>query len=129
MKRYRVDRIGNLLFTRAAVHGPAGTKVVRLLVDTGSSFTILPVEVLEAIGCDPVIRKRHVRLITGNGIVMVLRVPVEWVHVLGQQVDRISVAAHTIPFSEFFDGLLGMDILTLLQARIDVPQQIITVNE
>jgi predicted aspartyl protease len=53
MGSYRVDRIGNLLFARAAVHGPSGTKVVRFLVDTGSNFTILPVEVLEAIGCDP----------------------------------------------------------------------------
>lgn len=77
MKRYRVDRIGNLLFTRAAVHGPGGTKVVRLLVDTGSSFTILPVEVLEAIGCAPATSRESARLITGNGIVIAPRVSVE----------------------------------------------------
>ena len=40
-----------------------------------------------------------------------------------------SVVAHTIPFSEFFDGLLGMDILTLFRAQINVPQQIITLED
>jgi predicted aspartyl protease len=117
MKRYRVDRIGNLLLTRAAVHGPGGTKIVRLLVDTGSSFTILPVEVLEAVGCDPAASREHARLITGNGIVVAPRVPVEWLNVLGQRIEGPSVVAHTIPFSGFFEGLLGMDILTLLRAQ------------
>jgi len=44
--------------------------IIRLLVDTGSSFTILPVEVLEAVGCDPTASRERVRLITGNGIVV-----------------------------------------------------------
>jgi hypothetical protein len=46
MTRYPLEHIGNLLVTKAAVSGPAGVKVVRLLVDTGSVYTILPVEVL-----------------------------------------------------------------------------------
>ena len=129
MKRYRVDRIGNLLLTRAAVHGPGGTKVVRLLVDTGSSFTILPVEVLEAIGCDPAASREHARLITGNGIVIAPRVSVRWFNVFGQEIEGISVVAHTIPFSEFFDGLLGMDVLTRLRAHIAVPQQIVILED
>ena len=38
---------------KAAVAGPSGVRVLRLLVDTGSVYTILPVEVLESIGCSP----------------------------------------------------------------------------
>lgn len=128
MTSYRVSCIGNLLVTRGAVHGPGGTKVVRLLVDTGSSFTILPVEVLEAIGCDPAASKDHVRLITGNGIVIAPRAPGEWFHGLGRELKAFSVVAHTIPFSQFFDGLLGMDILAHFQAQINVPQQTIEVT-
>ncbi len=129
MRAYRVDRIGKLLLTRGAVHGPSGTKVIRLLVDTGSSFTILPVEVLEAIECDPTISRDHVRLVTGNGIVIASWVPVEWLNVLGHEIKPFSVVSHTIPFSEFFDGLLGMDVLTLFQARINVRQRLIKVTE
>ncbi len=121
MKRYHLDRVGPLLLTRAAVHGPDGTKVIKLLVDTGSSYTILPVEVLQAIGCDPTLRREgEVRLITGSGVVIAPRVSVGWFHVLGQRMEGQQVVAHTIPFSGFFDGLLGMDVLTPLQARIDI---------
>jgi predicted aspartyl protease len=35
------------------VTGPGSTKVINLLVDTGSTYTILPVEVLESIGVSP----------------------------------------------------------------------------
>ena len=91
MRHYCVDRIGDLLLTRGAVHGPGGTKVVRLLVNTGSSFTILPVEVLEAIGCNPAASREHVRLITGNGIVIAPRVSVKWLNVLGQQIGGVQL--------------------------------------
>ncbi len=47
MTRYPLERVGSLLLTKAAISGPASVKVVRLLVDTGSVYTILPVEVLE----------------------------------------------------------------------------------
>jgi len=44
MTRYPLQRVGRLLVTKAAVSGPAGVHVVRLLVDTGSVYTILPRE-------------------------------------------------------------------------------------
>ena len=51
MKRYSVRRVGSLLITKAALSGPAGTKVLNLLVDTGSTYSIAAVEAVEAIGC------------------------------------------------------------------------------
>jgi predicted aspartyl protease len=109
------------------VGGPGGTKVVRLLVDTGSRYTILPVEILIAVGCDPTTSQDYVRLIAGNGIIVAPQVSVEWLNVFGHQIIPCAVIAHTIPFRQFFDGLLGMDVLTLLQAHINVPQQVIEV--
>ena len=76
MTSYPLERVGNLLVTKAAVGGPAGVKVVRLLVDTGSVYTILPVEVLESVGCSPVVSTEHVRLITGSGYLIAPRVQV-----------------------------------------------------
>jgi len=58
------------LIARAAVTGPAGTKVINLLVDTGSTFTILPVEVLESIGLSPAESKEHERIATGSGYII-----------------------------------------------------------
>lgn len=76
MKRYQLARIGSLYFTRAALPGPQGVAVVRLLIDTGSTFTVVPVEVLEAVGCSPATTKEHVRIATASGYLIALRVSV-----------------------------------------------------
>src|SRR5881392_703525 len=108
MTRYPLQRMGRLLVTKAAVNGPAGVHVVRLLVDTGSVYTILPVEVLESVGCSPAVSTEHVRLITGSGYLIAGKVQALWFQCLGQKVDQIAVVAHTLPFGSLVDGLLGM---------------------
>lgn len=118
MTIYPLERIGNLFATKAAVSGPAGVKVMRLLVDTGSAYTILPVEVLESVGCSPAASTEHVRLITGSGYVIAPRVYVLWFQCLGQKSNDISIVAHTLPFGILVDGLLGMDFLRPLNARL-----------
>ncbi len=119
MKRYRAERVGSLLLIRGALQGPGGTSVLRLLVDTGASYTVVPVEALEAIGCAPPPDAERVRMITGSGIVVAPRTPVSAVHVLGAELKDFPVVAYTLPFG-FFDGLLGMDVLSRLRARLDI---------
>ena len=46
MKKYQLINTGNLLITKACISGTDGNKVLSLLVDTGSSYTIMPVEAL-----------------------------------------------------------------------------------
>lgn len=125
MTRYPLERVGNLLVTKAAVSGPAGVKVVRLLVDTGSVHTILPVEVLESVGCSPAVSTEHVRLITGSGYLIAPRVRVLWFQCLGQKENDMAVVAHTLPFGILVDGLLGMDFLRPLNARLLMAEGVI----
>src|SRR5215813_7064831 len=127
MTRYPLQRLGRLLLTKAAVSGPAGVHVVRLLVDTGSVYTILPVEVLEYLGCSPASSREHVRLITGSGYLIVPKVQVVWLQCLGQRVDRMAVVAHTLPIGSVVDGLLGMDFLAPLGARLLITEGVIEV--
>lgn len=111
-KSYRLERRGRLLLLRAAVGGINGqASVLRLLLDTGSSYTMLPVEALEALGYDTHRPLRRVRMITASGIIVAPVVRVSWFHCLGQRVEDFPVAAHTLPPGTFVDGLLGMDFL------------------
>src|SRR6266481_3871691 len=122
MTRYQLERVGSLLSTKAATSGPAGVKVVRLLVDPGSIYTILPVEVFESLGCSPAESTEHVRLITGSGYLIAPRVRVSWFQCLGRRVDQMVLVAHTLPFGSLVDGLLGMDFLGLLNAKMLIPE-------
>ena len=59
-----------MLLTKAAVSGPAGVKVVRLLVDTGSVYTILPVLVDGLLGMD-FLRPLGAKLLLAEGVIEV----------------------------------------------------------
>ena len=119
-ERYTLIRAGNLLVARAAVTGPAGTKVINLLVDTGSTYTILPVEVLESSGLSPAESEDHQRIATGSGYIIAPVVRVRRVSTLGRDFHRFPVIGHTLPFGGPIDGLLGMDLLVRLRAKIIV---------
>ncbi len=120
MKEYHLEKVGSLLLTKTTVKGPEGTMVMRLLVDTGSTYTILPVKVFESIGCSPAESREHVKIITGSGTIIASQVDLVWFQSLGQKIDKFKAVAHTLPFSGPINGLLGMDFLLAIKAHIDL---------
>lgn len=119
MKRYSVGRVGSLLITKAALSGPAGTKVLNLLVDTGSTYTIAAVEAIEAIGCSSVGSREHVRIVTGSGYIVAPLVKIPRFECLGHKAEGFKIVAHTLPPESAVDGLLGMDFLQKCKAVIN----------
>lgn len=119
--RFSVTRHGSLLLCGAIVTGPRGARDLILLVDTGSNHTVMPTEVLEAVGCSPAISRDHIRITTAGGVLIAPRVRVDALTIFGQRIEGAGVIAHDLPFSGPIDGLLGMDVLTALGARIDIP--------
>jgi len=121
-KSYRASRFGNTLLLRAVVGSGSGNVLqVQLLVDTGASYTMLPVEVIEKLGYDTHHPLRQVQLTSANGIVVAPLVAVSWFNCLGQLLKNFRVLAHTLP-SASFDGVLGMDFLTRCRAIISVEE-------
>lgn len=118
-RKYSLQRIGQLFSLRAVVSGTQGTRALRLLLDTGSTYTILPNEVLSSIGLDPFASKERVRIITGSGYLIAPRVQVQRFDCLGYRIEGFKVVGHTIPPDSFVDGLLGMDFLMQAKAVID----------
>jgi len=85
------------------------------------------VEVLESVGCSPASSREHVRRITGSGSLIVPKVQVGWLQCLGQQVDRMAVVAHNLPTGSVVDGLLGMDFLAPLGAKLIITEGVIEI--
>ncbi len=118
---YRLQRQGDLLWLRAAVgRGEQNSVVVRLLLDTGSSFTALPTQVLERVGCNWREPNRTTTIVTAGGVITVPIVAVPWFNCLGIRRENFPVVALNLPVSAFSNGLLGMDFLRECRAVIDV---------
>lgn len=116
-KAYSVIKSGNTFLVLAAVGSESASAApglkflkVKLLVDTGASCTILPVEVVRRLGYDVSRPVGMVRLAAANGIIVAPVVKLSWLNSLGRLMKNFQVAVHTIP-SPAFDGVLGMDFL------------------
>ncbi|MBE9188127.1 retropepsin-like domain-containing protein [Microcoleus sp. LEGE 07076] len=122
-KVYRLLRYGqNLLAVQATVGSREGGDFVRvrLLVDTGSSFTILPVQALQNLGYDTRNPLRRQELVTGQGRIYVPVINVSWFNCVGQLIENFEIVAHDIPPNIRIDRLLGMNFLTRFQTVISV---------
>ncbi len=111
MKIYKLEKHGQLLMVRTRVVGLNNLTYPKLLLDTGSAYTILSKEILYSIGCDPAYSKRTQRIITGSGYEIVPVVSVKKFNCFGKDIDGFEILAHTLPFGVYVDGLLGMDFL------------------
>ena len=120
---YRVRRQQNILWLRAAVRGSNNIPLlVRLLIDTGASYTVLPRKILERVGCnlnEPINRKK---IVTANGAIEVPIVTIPSFDCLGVKKVDYPVVALDLPANSLTDGLLGMYFLDRVKAVIDVAQ-------
>jgi predicted aspartyl protease len=116
---FRLKRHGVLLACNALIRGPLGTHNVELLIDTGSSHSVAPVEALEAIGCSPSTSPEHLRITTASGVIVAPRVPCESLQIFDRILQPTHLVAYDLPFAGAVQGLLGMDALAHLGARID----------
>lgn len=120
MKAYRLERHGHLLMLKAFIEGIEGNAYPRLLLDTGSAYTIISQEILENIGCSPATARKRQRIITGSGYEIVPAVRLNRFHCLGKIINDFEVLAHTLPFGTYVDGLLGMDFMNRFELEIKI---------
>ncbi len=120
-KIYRLQRHGDLLWLRIVV-GRKGENplFLRLLVDTGSSYTVLPARILKRIGCNLDAPIKTTTIVAAGGAIRVPIVAVPWLNCLGIEKENFPVVALNLPGTALVNGLLGMDFLKESQAIIDV---------
>ena len=115
---YRLRQVGELMSLKAVFGSNDGMKSVRLLVDTGSSYTVLPTDLLQELGCDLQKPISRMALVTAGGTVYAPIVAVPWFSCLGQRYENFPVVVKDVPFGTFTSGLLGMDFLRKCDAII-----------
>lgn len=119
---YKLSNYGGLLKINATVGGKNVKAVLlSLLVDTGSTYTILPINVVRRLGCDIKNPLRREQIITGKGTLAlqpVVNIP--WFNCAGQFRENFEVVAYNIPANLGLDGILGMDFLRAFKAVISI---------
>ena len=77
--------------------GPRTFRIIKMALDTGASYTIIPLETAIAIGYNPALSKKHIEITTASGVVIVPK--------------NFEVICHDLPFQSPVKGLLGLNFL------------------
>jgi predicted aspartyl protease len=128
MKQYRLTVRKDLLFTRAALRQQERTRVVSLLIDSGSTYTIVSWEVLLSLKLDPAASRVRRPITTASGALVLPEIAVEEFHALGQRLERFPILVHTIPLGGQVDGVLGMSFLRRFDLELNFKQALVRLD-
>ncbi len=92
--------------------GPKGSRFVKMILDTGASFTMASPQILSEIGCDPVLSSNVKKICTASSVEFVPFVKLPVVEALGYKVGYLDIVAHLMPTSIPAEGLLGLNFLS-----------------
>ena len=94
-------------------------KIVRMVIDTGASFTVIPYEVASVLGLHPEKSSQREEIITASGVIdaPVLEIPL--LSALGAEARCFKVLCHDLPSQSRVEGLLGVDFLAYFPPYVD----------
>ena len=112
----------------AEVTGPVGGVVLKPVLDTGATTSLLDRAALLSLGVDPDRSAQRIAMTTGSTVEVVPLVVLTRLSALGTHRFGFPVIAHALPASSAVDGLLGLDFLRGRVPTIDFPAGQITLS-
>lgn len=85
--------------------------VIKMALDTGATYTLIPFEAAMAAGINPVRAKKQIEIVMGGGIVMAPLIRVPSFKAFGYEVKNLEVICHNLPPESSVEGLLGLNFL------------------
>lgn len=110
------------------MHGPQGTVITRLLLDTGATVSLLHPGILVRAGYDLSTPRAHLRVAAVHGTADVPLFTIRRITALGYERDNIAVLSHSLPRTVPYDGLLGLNFLRGRQLTIDFRSGVISLD-
>lgn len=84
---------------------------VTVALDTGATITIIPSQVVIALGYDLLNPKERVQLLTASGTAFARCITVRKLTAIGETIENIDVLCHDLPRNSPIKGLLGLNFL------------------
>ena len=111
MTKFPVDLTSQVILVDATLRGITYPHTIRLILDTGATFTMISPEILLRIGLDPAKSVKQRTICTASGIEYVPFLTVPFIKAFGVERKNIEVCAHALPTNIPARGLLGLNFL------------------
>ncbi|MEA3341691.1 MAG: retropepsin-like aspartic protease [Chloroflexota bacterium] len=117
-----------IVLRRVRLCGPAGTREIDVILDTGAAYTVIAWDVIKDIGYDPAISKRRMSTVMANGVIETPVITVESIELAELRAEAIDVICHDIPEIAGIEGLLGLSFLRHFRTLIDYSTGILEIT-
>jgi predicted aspartyl protease len=124
MIEFPFDPKDNLIVVPVEVHGESQLVTLNMAVDTGATWTILPIKTCSIIGA---VHQRRISIVTGSRVESAHLMTIPLIKAFGINVTNFKVVAHDLPSSLLVDGLLGMNFLKRVKLTIDFHKNVIKI--
>jgi predicted aspartyl protease len=128
MEQIEIKILSDLIYVRVPVWSGIERQylMARMLIDTGASVTAFADSALKRLVCYSENRKTSVR--TAGGNVDVCEVKLPKIKLGNTELNNIDVHAHAHLDDFHFDGIIGMNILSLFNVCIDFDEKLLTLK-
>jgi len=107
----RIDPDAGLITLEVEVFRGSKSRIIRMALDTGATFLMLPWDIAAILGYDVAQIQERLSITTASGVEIVPLLTLERVRVLGQEIRRVKAICHNLPAQSAVDGLLGLSFL------------------
>jgi len=119
MKNFPLPTDPKVIIIPIRIAGPRTERYVRVILDTGATYTMISPHVLEETGYNLSKPVRQVNITTASGIEKSPFYIVSAVEFLGYRLDNVEVASHKLPARVPADGLLGLNVLKRFNVHLE----------
>ena len=110
------------------VFGPNGELILRFLLDTGSTISLLGWDAAMRLGYEPDDLSNRIQTITASSLEVSHRIVIEKIEALGQERLYHSMLCRPLPSILDIDGVLGLDFFQGHKLTIDFRIGLITLE-
>lgn len=125
---YNFDRDSPVIVLFVKLFGSKGTRRVKMALDTGATYVLIPYHIAESLGYDPASSMDRVPLTTASGVEIVPLITLESVSLLGKKVENVQTVCHDLPPTGHIDGLLGLSYFRGFRMKLDFVEGILQID-
>ena len=122
MNPFTLPKDFQIIIVPVQITGPKRKRYLRMILDTGATYTMISPEILIEVGYDLSSPIRKVAITTASSVEYAPFFKITHMEALRQEVSNIEIASHSLPPRIPAEGLLGLNFLRHFRNDLDFPK-------
>ncbi|MBI2448978.1 retroviral-like aspartic protease family protein [Candidatus Pacearchaeota archaeon] len=128
MGKINFDRELSVIVVDVFIEHNGIQKKVRMALDTGATYVMIPWEVAEILSLQPQLLQEKIDMVTASGVEKVPIATLSRIKVNKSEAHNVKAIVHDLPSKSYVDGLLGLSFLRNFNVHLDFKEGILEIK-